>query len=289
MKLGFSLMFIAASCVGLTGCANWQNRTGTAGSAADSSLMLPPPPPPGPGDSLLSAPGAGFGEPGPAMPPPPSSDPFLTLPPAGAPPERLNLSQGSSSTGGSASSPVPGRMYNLEPSAPKKQTAAKSSSSSASSSSSSGPSKTISRLASKSEPTASSTGSSSTAAKTAEEAPKAGSNTLARLSRSASQDNAESKPSPTSLPRPEVPAEPAVAAPTAQPAESSPEPVFDTSFLAQPVRKGADSGTGNNDDSKGPQSNHIPKRRGLGDDIRPMIYPVSNPAVDEPVDITQFT
>ncbi len=289
MKLGFSLMFIAASCVGLTGCANWQNRTGTVGSAADSSLTLAPPPPPGSGDSLLSAPGAGFGEPGPAMPPPPGSDPFLTLPPAGAPPERLNLSQGSSSTGGSSSSsPVPGRMYNLESSAPKKQTAAKSSSSSSSTGSSSGPGKTISRLASKSEPTASSTGSRNTTAKSAEEAPKAGSNTLARLSRSASQDN-ESMPSPTSLPRPEVPAEPAAAAPTSQPAESSPEPVFDTSFLAQPVRKGADSGSGNNDESKGPQSNHIPKSRGLGEDIRPMIYPVSNPAVDEPVDITQFT
>src|SRR5690606_26039796 len=141
--------------------------------------------------------------------------------------------------------------------------------SSSSSSSSSGQSKTISRLASKSESTAKAGESRSTTAKSDEETPKdSGSNTLARLSRSASQDNAESKPSPTSLPRPEVPAEPAAAAP-AEPAESSPEPVFDTSFLAQPVRKGADSGSGSSDDSKGPQSNHIPKRRGLGNDIRP--------------------
>jgi hypothetical protein len=188
----------------------------------------------------------------------------MTLEPlGGAPPQRLDLS-----AAGNAPAPSQQKLYNLDKSGSSgSKTASSKSAKPAKSAKSAAGSSTISRLASKSKTT-----DNSSAAK-----PKG--SALERLSAQAPKPKAEAKS--------EVAEEPAKKESVA-PAQVDPAPAVDTTFLAQPVRKG--SADENSSGNKGPQSNAIPNENKLFNGRnKPVIYPVSNPAAEEPVDITQFS
>jgi hypothetical protein len=165
-------------------------------------------------------------------------------------------------------------MYNLEnPKAPRQKSESTSPDRSVTGSS------TISKLASKAKPSVSNSASSADS--------KRSGTTLDRLSSEASKsrtpdaDGTAGSPSRNS----------AVSKTTTPASEvSAPAPV-DTTFLAQPVRKGASSNSGSeSNNSKGPQSNVRPgTNRLLNGSSKPAIYPVSNPVAEEPVDTTQFS
>jgi hypothetical protein len=120
------------------------------------------------------------------------------------------------------------------------------------------------------------------------------SSTLDRLSRQASSDTPAESTTPTSLPRPskaDEPASPAVAEAPARTAAPAEESAVDTTLLAQPVRKGSESSEARSSEkeSKGPQSRLLPSGNLFNGNSKPVIYPVSNPAVEERVDVTQFS
>lgn len=272
MKSRYTLLLLAACCLGLTGCANWQNRTGQAGTHGTNSTMNFPPASPDP----QFAGGLNLNEPPPPVPPPPSSDPFLSgPPPSSGPVEKLNLAAVETKS----PAPSSGKLYNLESSAPKKKSTASSDKPVTQKSSA------IARLAEKSE--------KKSVASVAEPAAPAKSTALDRLSRSAKEDaTSDDRPVPTSLPKPERPA----AAPASETrgtdagAESSSDNSdtgLDTTFMAQPVRKGADAGSSSKD-SKGPQSSLKSGKLFRGVE-QPVIYPVSSPAPQEQPSLLQFT
>lgn len=266
MKSRYTLLLLAACCLGLTGCANWQNRTGRAGThGTDSTMNFPPASP----DPQFAGPGLNLNEPPPPMAPPPS-DPFLSgPPPTTGPVEKLNLAAVETKP----PSPATGKMYNLESSAPSKKTSTAAADKPAQKSSA------ITRLAEKSE-------RKSVASVPEQKAP-ARSSALDRLSRSAKEEAAaEDKPTPTSLPKPER-AAPAAPAESESDAGSS-DNGLDTTFMAAPVRKGADAGDAAGKQSKGPQSN-LKSGKLFGDVDQPAIYPVSSPASQEQPSLLQFT
>lgn len=256
MKSRYGLWIISVCWIGLAGCSNWQNRTNNAngpGAAATFSTA------PAPGSPMMPGPNAAFGDPPPPVPPPPS-DPNMTLAPLGSTPERLDLS---------AAEPVqpPQAMYNLESSA-------KPAVSKASSSSTGKPgagNSTINRLASKAK--------SSESASAAPAGEKPAGSAISRLSAQASKSRSGENKEAAAPVKKKSDAESGTA-----------DPLLDTAFLAQPVRKG-ETGNGDSGGSKnGPQSNAGPGDKSLFDsNKKPVIYPVSNPAADEPVDITQFS
>jgi len=312
--------------IGLAGCANWQARASHHGTPGSTAMASEIPPSPGggmDGSSLLAAPGTSFGEPPPPVAPM-ISEPGMSLGPVGsaAAPEKLNLSAPSepSPQTARADSSASGKLYNLG-GGPKSEKGTASSSSS-SHASSSGKSSTIGKLARKSSTSsAAPKESESPAKKTAESqsepsrkaatrvasesepASRQGS-ALERLSREAETDR--KSPSSNSsvaqkiepeaarnadapLPRPERVNEPAPVNASASASSEAGEDAMDTSLLAQPVRKGSQASERKTDkESKGPQSRVIPHSTILKQ-MKPVIYPVSNPAVEEPLDITQFS
>src|SRR5690606_36967010 len=174
---------------------------------------------------------------------------------------------------------VPSKLYNLEKSGSSARKVASATPAKEKSS-------TISKLAKKAD---SSDSSAKPASKTeTSSAPKP--SALERLAREAATDSSSSGGS--ELPRP---ASAETAAPAPAPAASSPEPAepeaLDTTLLAQPVRKGADAGStaAPEKESKGPQSNVLPNSKLFNGQSKPAIYPVSNPVVEEQIDITQFS
>ncbi len=263
MKSRYGIWILSICWIGLAGCSNWQNRiNSTSGPGSAASLSAAP----APGSPMIQTPGTSFGEPPPPVPPPPS-DPGQTLAPLGSPqPQRLDLSAAEP-----AQSSRPAAMYNLESST--RSSSGKSSSAAAKPSEKR--SSTISKLASKAKPAESTkeTASSTTRRES----------TIERLSSASKTTPAEKS---------ETAASPAVQEPARAAASASSEsaPAVDTTMLAQPVRKGSSSDSSSDKSSKGPQSSVLPgNNKLLNGTSKPVIYPVSNPVAEEPVDITQFS
>lgn len=266
MNARYGLLIVCVCGMGLAGCANWQTRAGSNGAAGTTMQ------PAGIGSAPVLAPATGVApgtvfsnEPPPPMPPPPS-DPGLALAPLGSSPSasRLDLSVADEGSGGSR----PDKMYNLD-SKPAKS----------SSSSKSGSSSTLSKLASKAGTSKSST--------PAPDKPASAVERLKEASSSGSASNAEEDAIPVRKaeePRADI-VEPAPKITTK--VETAPA-VVDTALLAQPVRKGSDDAKKGSDSSKGPQSSVSPGKK-IFEKNKAVIYPVSNPASEIPVDITQFS
>lgn len=295
-----SLWLLCVCCVSLAGCANWQNRAQQNSAPGSAATMNAAPAPAGlnlfapdasADQSLTVAPGstshdmmmptAGTAATAdrldlgavPTTPPPPSA------PMASAEPVRET-----------SRSAVPDKLYNLESSRSTKKVASASPTSSRKSN-------TISRLAKKADtPEKTSAPKPESTKSTSADKP----STLERLAREAPTGTREvAEQMPSSLPRPGTAAtepEPVRSTsasssdtPAAEPPVAEPAPI-DTSFLAQPVRKGAgDEDADAVNDSKGPQSRVIPNSSLFNGNTKPVIYPVSNPAVEEQVDVTQFS
>ncbi len=274
MSSRYGLWIICVCSMGLAGCANWQTRAGNTG-LGNAAIGEPAG---GLGAPVLApatgvAPGTVFtNEPPPPMPPPPSAPGAMLAPLGSAPaPQRLDLSASTDSNDG----PRPDRMYNLDggPSRP-------SSSASSSSSKKSAGSSTLSKLASK-----------AGTAKPASPAPKnSGASTVDRLREaSTSSDSTNADDGVMPVRKAEEPSAAIVEPAPKVVVKPETAPAVDTTLLAQPVRKGsADDAKKDSDSSKGPQSRVVPGKT-LFEKNKVMIYPVSSPAADVPVDITQFS
>lgn len=294
MMSRYGLWLVCVGALSLAGCANWQGRLGnrTPGSAATMA-----PPPPAAGGSLISAPGSSMSEPPPPMAPPASGFGQGLEPLDG--PQKLDISSIDAAPAAPSgdrkvsSSAVPNKMYNLDGGPSHK-----------SESSSSRKSSTLSKLASKAATEERAEVSEKVEAPTRSRSPLA---TVKKLSADASAESAAEKPVAKSAPAeppPKVaapaPAEAAPAAPNGVAAGSSlPQPAvaspatrtapaaeIDTTLLAQPVRKGAGE---EKKESKGPQSNAGELPGFFTGKHKPSIYPVSNPAPAERVDLGRFS
>lgn len=272
MKSRYGIWFLSLCWISLAGCANWQNRAGTIDSPGSAASLSAAPAPLG--SPVIQGPGTSFGEPPPPVPPG-QFDAEMNLAPLGSPPvQKLNLA-----SHGDIESPPSGKMYNLD--SAKKP----SSGSVASSSKSSGKSNaTLSRLASKA-------GSSQKPEASTE---KRSMSTISRLSKDAAKETkAEPKSevaASTPAPNSDTEALPVPTKARAAQETSTDEPsrIVDTTLLAQPVRKGADSDSSSKR-SNGPQSNVMQKGSLFKSTNQPAIYPVSNPVAEEPVDIIEFS
>lgn len=271
MTSRYGLWIVCVSAIGLAGCANWQNRSGSTGpgiaanfqpgSAAGPAVVAP---------ATGVAPGTTFNEPPPPVPPPPS-DPGAMLAPLGsAPAQKLDLSAAPEP----GNSPAPSRMYNLG-GGPKPAVSSSPEPSKRAGSS------TLSKLATK----------AGTSGKSSSSPSQSSLSTVQRLqkaSASSDDDGADSSALPT-------PQKTATAREVVEPAPKVKQnaepaaPMVDTALLAQPVRKGAGSDDKkDSDSSKGPQSSVAPAKKPF-ENNKALIYPVSSPASDRPVDITQFS
>ncbi len=276
MKSCYGFWLLSVCWISLTGCANWQSRAGGMNSPGSAASLTAAPAPLGP--PAVQGPGPMFGEPPPPMPPA-SSDPGMNLAPLGSPStEKLNLAASPADD----DSPGSGKMYNLDTAS--KSTKSKSSRSVASvSDPAPKKSSTISKMAVKS-----STSKTKTKSDSSE-----GMSTISRLSKNASKESdaevavvrpatksdTEALPVPKSVDKPE------------EVSTEEASTILDTTLMAQPVRKGAASKGGSSDsNSDGPQSNAAQGRNNFKPSkATPLIYPVSNPVVEQPVNIMEFS